>query len=178
MWSPLSFLGGVVVVVEVASFGSGILLYYLFGGMDWMKRSVVICFFRLAQYVDDLTVRLLKMQSICFQPRLMEKQEARRRAAKPKIREQSPEAHPRVKRKGEELYYDEAGNWMENLYMVILCPPPGRWVGVIFELIERRCLRAGEDLQEVPEGLDFSDPAGHCAEDPRGNTGKGRASGT
>lgn len=39
---------------------------------------------------------------------LMEKQEARRRAAKPKIREQSPEAHPRVKRKGEELYYDEA----------------------------------------------------------------------
>ena len=56
-----------------------------------------------------LTVRVLKMQSICFQPRLMEKQEARRRAAKPKIREQSPEAHPRVKRKGEELYYDEAG---------------------------------------------------------------------
>ena len=46
-------------------------------------------------------------------------------------------------------------------------------MGVIFELIERRCLRAGEDLQEVPEGLDFFDPAGHCAEDPRGNTGKG-----
>ena len=53
------------------------------------------------------------------------------------------------------------------------CAPPGCWVGVIFELIERRCLRAGKDLQEVPEGLDFFDPAGHCAEDPRGNTGKG-----
>ena len=41
------------------------------------------------------------------QPRLLEKQEARRRAAKPKIREQSPEAPPRAKRKGEEVYYDE-----------------------------------------------------------------------
>lgn len=39
---------------------------------------------------------------------LLEKQEARRRAAKPKIREQSPEAPPRAKRKGEEVYYDEA----------------------------------------------------------------------
>lgn len=57
----------------------------------------------------------------------MEKQEARRRAAKPKIREQSPEAHPRVKRKGEELYYDEAGTGWKNL------PPSPRW-----------CFRAGE----------------------------------
>ena len=44
----------------------------------------------------------------------MEKQEARRRAAKPKIREQSPEAPPRAKRKGEEVYYDEVG-WDEGL---------------------------------------------------------------
>lgn len=34
--------------------------------MDWMKRSAVIWFFRLAQDIDDLTVRFLKMQSIWF----------------------------------------------------------------------------------------------------------------
>lgn len=34
--------------------------------MDWMKRSAVIWFFRLAQDVDDLTVRFLKTQSIWF----------------------------------------------------------------------------------------------------------------
>lgn len=38
---------------------------------------------------------------------LLEKQEARRKATKPKIRDQSPSLPPRVKRKGEELYYDE-----------------------------------------------------------------------
>lgn len=68
------------------------------------------------------------------QPRLMEKQEARRRAAKPKIREQSPEAHPRVKRKGEELYYDEAGTGWKNLCKVILT----------FLRAVRWCFRAGE----------------------------------
>ena len=39
---------------------------------------------------------------------LLEMQDKRRREAKPRIREQSPVLPPRVKRKGEELYYDEA----------------------------------------------------------------------
>ena len=40
---------------------------------------------------------------------LLEKQEARRKANKPKIREQSPVAPTPRRRKGEELYYDEDG---------------------------------------------------------------------
>lgn len=39
---------------------------------------------------------------------LLEMQDKRRREAQPRIREQSPVLPPRVKRKGEELYYDEA----------------------------------------------------------------------
>ncbi|CAE7337786.1 unnamed protein product, partial [Symbiodinium pilosum] len=38
---------------------------------------------------------------------LLDKQEARSKATKPKIRDQLPAAPPRVKRKGEELYYDQ-----------------------------------------------------------------------
>lgn len=48
----------------VGSLGVGFVNQNLLGRMDWMKRSAVIWFFRLAQDVDDLTVRFLKMQSI------------------------------------------------------------------------------------------------------------------